>query len=405
MNNNRMMKAAVWLIVLFLLAFTVYQGYNYIYGGYTTEDAYSYVVSSSFLTRGVLLRNEEPLTLAPSGVVVYRAAEGSKFRSGTVLAYSYASQSDADADLQAREADAELERLSGIRDAVNAQTVRDVEQLGESIDYTLRSLTYDAARGEYDTLSDERLDLVEALNRRSLLTGDGAALDARIAELETLAAAEPRGTAVAANTAGYFSRYVDGQESAFGFDLLDTADASSIDALAAQDYPYDAAAFGKAVKDYRWYYVTTVSAQDAESFIVGRRVTLRFVGSSGASLSGSIVTVKSDEASGRTMVAILGEAMNSDTISRRVASVEVSFAAVSGVRFPAEALRIIDGVRGVFIDAGYTVQFKKVDILYTGSDFYISRQYSSDADSETYLSIFDRIIVEGKDLYDGKPLV
>ncbi len=44
---------------------------------------------------------------------------------------------------------------------------------------------------------------------------------------------------------------------------------------------------------------------------------------------------------------------------------------------------------------------KKVDILYTGLDYYLCQiQYGS----SDQLSLFDEVIVEGTDLYDGKPI-
>ena len=53
------------------------------------------------------------------------------------------------------------------------------------------------------------------------------------------------------------------------------------------------------------------------------------------------------------------------------------------------------------MESGYSVQFKKVAIIYTGTDYYLCRtQY----DSTDQLNLFDEVIVEGTDLYDGKPL-
>ena len=51
---------------------------------------------------------------------------------------------------------------------------------------------------------------------------------------------------------------------------------------------------------------------------------------------------------------------------------------------------------------GEKVDFKKLDVLYRGDGFVLSNARD---DSETqYLKLFDEIIVEGKDLYDGKIL-
>ena len=57
---------------------------------------------------------------------------------------------------------------------------------------------------------------------------------------------------------------------------------------------------------------------------------------------------------------------------------------------------------GVYVKVGEKVVFKKLDVLYRGDGFVLSNARD---DSETqYLKLFDEIIVEGKDLYDGKIL-
>ena len=85
----------------------------------------------------------------------------------------------------------------------------------------------------------------------------------------------------------------------------------------------------------------------------------------------------------------------------RTANVKISFRNYKGLRISQKALRILDGEKGVYVKSGYSVKFKKVDILYTGLDYYLCQiQYGS----SDQLSLFDEVIVEGTDLYDGKPI-
>lgn len=73
----------------------------------------------------------------------------------------------------------------------------------------------------------------------------------------------------------------------------------------------------------------------------------------------------------------------------------------TGVRFDKEYLRIVDGVKGVYVDNGYSVKFKTVDIIYEGDTYYLSRlNYTG----EEQLNIFDKLIASKTELYDGMPL-
>ena len=57
-----------------------------------------------------------------------------------------------------------------------------------------------------------------------------------------------------------------------------------------------------------------------------------------------------------------------------------------------------DEQRGVFILHGSTLEFRKINVIYWGEDYIICSQEPDD----DYLKLYDRIVTEGKDLYDGK---
>lgn len=71
------------------------------------------------------------------------------------------------------------------------------------------------------------------------------------------------------------------------------------------------------------------------------------------------------------------------------------------MRFPKDCLRIVNGVKGVYVDNGYNVKFKTVDIIYEGDTYYLSRlNYTGEA----ALNIFDKLVESKAELYDGMPL-
>ena len=54
---------------------------------------------------------------------------------------------------------------------------------------------------------------------------------------------------------------------------------------------------------------------------------------------------------------------------------------------------------------GNIVRFKKLDVIYTGDDYVVSKMIKEDTYDENkvpYLKIYDAVILEGKDLKDGK---
>lgn len=57
--------------------------------------------------------------------------------------------------------------------------------------------------------------------------------------------------------------------------------------------------------------------------------------------------------------------------------------------------------RGVYVVVNQALEFKKVDIIYDDVGFFISRIDSND---EELVQLYDDIVTEGTDLYEGKSI-
>ena len=72
-----------------------------------------------------------------------------------------------------------------------------------------------------------------------------------------------------------------------------------------------------------------------------------------------------------------------------------------GLKIPYKALRFQDGLQGVYVVASGIVEFKKVDIIYDDVTFFLS---SIDSNNTDLVQMYDDIVTEGTDLYEGKNL-
>ena len=71
------------------------------------------------------------------------------------------------------------------------------------------------------------------------------------------------------------------------------------------------------------------------------------------------------------------------------------------MKIPYKALRFQDGLQGVYVVVNQALEFKKVDIIYDDVGFFISRIDSND---EELVQLYDDIVTEGTDLYEGKSI-
>lgn len=398
--KNGMVKVLTVILAVFLVVFTGYHAYRHFFKSYSTVDVYRYTVYHTAVAKGVFIRDEIDLGQSTGEHLRYAVKDGEKVKVGTPLAYRYNSATEAARALEYQNNQNELAALKKVQSLLSSNNVPKVTELTAATDVSVTALAESIALGNYDSLETKELALQYQLNMGAALTGITLPMEQRITELEA-AAHQNYSSVLYSSAEGYFSYYVDGCEDSLAPDKVGSITADELSRLTARDYPVMEGTLGKVIRDYRWYFVTLLSARDAKDFPIGSTVTLSFAGSDAKGVE-AYVESQQPEADGKSVVVTFsGTEMNTETASRRCTSVRISSPAYTGIRFDAEHLHIVDGEKGIFVDGGYTVAFKKVDIIYEGDGYYLSRlNYTG----EECINIFDRIIVSDAELYDGMPL-
>lgn len=394
-------KFTTLILTLFFIVYAGFQTFRFFYTGYKTESAYSFEVARVYSTSGVLIRDEHAIPLSREASTLYTLPEGGKFIATTPVALDFVSPEAAKLAAETMPQQLELQLLESIERDVAAGRKDNIGALNNQISATLRGLTSDATVGKVANVETIRLSLLDSVSRMQAAVGNQLSLDARLGELRTATGAVEQGSVVTVGETGYFSRFTDGYEQQLTPQSLETMDIETLDKILEQEYPHSSETFGKCITDYNWYYVTTVPVEEAALFQEGVKMSLAFAGSDGKTVGGWVKSITEDKAAGRALLVIQSDDISADTVARRTATVKLGFDDYKGIRFSKKALRIQDGVKGVFVRGKSAIEFKKVEIVYTGKDFYLSKL---DYNSNVYLNIFDEIIVEGTDIYDGKPL-
>ena len=96
---------------------------------------------------------------------------------------------------------------------------------------------------------------------------------------------------------------------------------------------------------------------------------------------------------------------------KRFQTAEIVLGGIEGLSVPKKALRVINGVEGVYILVGDVIRFRRVERIAEKEEYYVVR-YIKDNDvfddgdeNAVYvkpLELYDNIVVSGKDLFDGK---
>ena len=97
------------------------------------------------------------------------------------------------------------------------------------------------------------------------------------------------------------------------------------------------------------------------------------------------------------------EYVGADVLSLASATARIDFESFKGVRVSTKALNIVNGEKGVYVKYGNLARFRKITVLYQ-DDEYILVPEGGKVGTDNEVRLFDEVIVEGTDLYDGKIL-
>lgn len=395
-------RIIVLIAVAALLLYAGYMALNYFRDPLSTILAVEVSVSEGRSVEGWVVREEQLLT-SSSAITVPERSEGEKVGAGQVVAMGYS-----DADAQTRQDQIEL--LSAqLEQLTYATTV--AAEAGDTTsldDAVFQQLTAWAKLTASQSLS-ESVDVSTALKGLIFRHGadDGAltALNSQIAQiqsqltsLETQAVGDT--TSINAPVAGYFSADVDGYEQVLTPELLSTMSIAQLESL--EPAAISSNAFGRLITSSRWYYVAAVPTENLKELDVNDTATVQFAISGSESLPMQVERLGDDE-NGQSLLVLSSESsLQSVTLLRRQQA-DIILRSHHGLRVPKEAIRTDEaGNIGVYILETTSAQWKPVTLLYDDGDSYVVALDKSATDN---LWPGDEIIVNAKELYDGKVVI
>lgn len=411
--------ALVLVYIVFLFITTNFMGNNNI----VTETAYNYKAYDIVESRCYVARDEEYLPASSNGVLVYDVSDGDKVTSDGVIATAYATQEDVAALQQAEELDQKIEYLESLN-SVNTSANIGIDTINGQINDRLLSVMKSINAHDYSDISHEEEDLLTSILRKQILTGEQGNISDKIADLKNQRAAisvgSPTGT-VKAGSAGYFVSKVDGYEKTFDITKLDELTVDDIENASPAEIDPEAYT-GKIIKNVNWYLLCPVTADEATALShADQTVKIRLPSAIDGEIPAKIIGVNA-HADGERAVAIIQCNYMNDALSKlRRENVEIIVNEYEGLKISKAALHDDDitytttddkgndtehteRVQGVYVVYGVELVFKQVAIDYSGDDYIICNPAPKEGTllNGSTVSLYDKVVVEGGDLFNGK---
>ena len=398
MKGSKIFKV---LFLGFISIFIINQLVSSLYSPIKTETAVFYTANDGFKITGQIIRDETLITSNNSGVLHFITSDGSRVSKNGVIANIYPSES---ASITVSELEILKSQISDIEDILSYNDVQaaNLELINSRINRSLDNMLFASSADDFTTTEQLSKELLSAANRKQAALGDTSGLSKRLASLKnevkelsgTLPS--PKGK-VRAGESGYFVSKTDGFEKVFTVSDLSKITPEYLKEAKAEKNAENV--IGKIVSDYEWYIAATVSINDSLKYKEGQELKLITTVKSSPTLSVTVKKINISETQENAVIIFACSDMNSELATIRSGVMTVISREYSGLRVPRKALRVVNSVKGVYVQNGVQVNFVPVDIVYTNDDFMLCKKQN---DSKNYLKLYDKVVVKGRNLYDGK---
>ncbi len=403
--TSKIIRALIIIVVLVFFVAKVYESFK---DNYDTEEAISYNVNENIIFDGVFVRNETIITHDTKGVIDYLYPDGSKLSNSSVIANVYENEQQIYAKYKIQELYEELDDLEHSQNPGTTNYAQP-ETIKSQIDEKYLKITSAIEVQDLKTVASLKNDLVTLMNIYNIVTKMETDYENRKAEInkqiETYQSqyALPISTIETDHT-GYFVSKTDGFESKISIDTIDDVNIEMIeDIIKGKDADKVDNAVGKLYDSYECKIVGII--KPTNKFLKGDSLKIR-LGSSDLSYSVDVYDIikESDE---KWIVILNCEAIDENISGERVEKIELIFQEFSGLKVPREAIRFKEfeekatdengletktkvKYKGVYVQIGQEITFKKINVIYEGDNFVICENVS-DTD---YLNLYDQIILE-----------
>lgn len=389
-----------------------------------TEEAEIFEVNDYLEVEAVAVRCEEYVQSKKDGILAYVLDDGENVNVGGTVAKLFSNESDVNNWQEYNRINENLTVLKQLSNAENSMFI-DLDTIDLQIKAGMIDFKTSLMRNRFDDADDSKLDLMQLFNKRMVITGGAADFSQRISELEnelkSIDISDSIGD-VKSPKSGVFVSETDGYEKSVDYKSIMNLMPSDIENIQAKDPPSDAV--GKVITTLNWYLLCPLTNEQALTVSTGNsNVDISIPKVISGTIPGTVEAINQNSKTEGGLLIIKCDYMNSDLTDIRRENISIRTKTYSGLKINRSAIHedyvtVTDydengnttgephkeKVQGVYVLYGRKLSFVPVNIIYSCKEFVLCDPDTASPALPTgeTISLHDEIVVQGKDLYDGK---
>ena len=417
-------KILIAFLTVLALVYVVYLLLSANFNMYPTENAVRTTITEKIYSNGFIIRDETIIPNNSNGVLSYSCANGEEVKANGEIAKIYANESDAVSQSIADSLERKKKALVDLQ-STNVLGSVGLDTINNDISNNLISFYNNVNDNDINSAFTHSSDLLYSINQRQLYTGKVKNFSTEIADLQSQidtlrnSSGDSIGT-LTTEKAGYFTEFCDGYENSLKYKDVDRLTLDDLHNIEISSVPSNTA--GKIISSLNWYVACEVTADQATSLSLwDGNVSLLLSGASNEAVPAEIFRIHQPSQDDNALVILSCDYMDDSLIDTRNEPIEIGLGTYTGLRVNKKAIHDdyvtkvtyddnnnkhteTKKVQGVYVLYGSEVLFKQVSIIYADDDYVICDTTPDDGvlfNGET-ISMYDQVILEGDDLYDGK---
>ncbi|NMP38189.1 MAG: hypothetical protein GX051_08770 [Clostridiales bacterium] len=387
---------------ILIVAYLCYQAYMSTYDPIKTQVALETTVYDAIDTDVFVIRDEQYIVKDVSGTLVPLVEDGKRVANGDTVAVVFSDEASASSYTRIRELEDEIKHYTELSGQANLQTM-DISTLNTLIRTRWINVLDVMDSGELSQLKSASNEFRDGLTNYQIATGEVLELSDRLSALNTelnqLKSVSANYGSVTAGTSGYYISKVDGYENTVPYSSAENLDIDTITPLiGAQPAAVASNIMGKLVGNFNWYIVCNVESKRISELKLGQTITVDFPVSGVSGLPVKVCKI-GNNTDGVCSLILSCNMMNEKLALLRNEKARIIVNEYKGYKIPSESIRMSDSNKGVYVMMGNVAKFKKINIIYSADEYCIV--YNPDG-ANGYVKLYDEVVTEGTDLYDGK---
>ena len=365
----------------------------------TTQDAKIVNFSNDVCSKGFAVRNEEIIDFSEGENeknMVFNFLNGEKAPKGSVIANVYGSESEAKT---AYEFENLKKTINEIESKPFSYAGTGAKFLNQKVNLAITKLS---SAKTFKEKQKANLELWDCLNKKETGLGRKDSTESIIKSLKASQSSlsVPQALkSVISPECGLFMNSIDGFENSVPYgEIPENFNPENITAESSERK-----VLGKIIKNDTWYILLRISKDDAEKIKKGSEFSLTIEGKDSAkNIPCEVKSLNCSNNDENCTLMLSCNYINEDLAAIRKENFKISTGNYYGIEIPNEALHKENDDFGVYVKRAGYLKFKKINIDFSGQEFLIAKYGPDYYDDENYIQPGDKIVVNGKKLYNGK---